>query len=52
LGFNDQEVFIQKHGDAVILVPRGKAWDVFLDGLDSFSGDFMRDGREQGRDQE
>ncbi|THB65104.1 MAG: AbrB/MazE/SpoVT family DNA-binding domain-containing protein, partial [Spirochaetaceae bacterium] len=29
--FMDKEVFIQKHGDAVILVPHDKAWEVFLD---------------------
>ena len=50
--FMDEEVFIQKHGDAVILVPHDKAWEVFLDGLNSFSDDYLAGGREQGQDQE
>lgn len=50
--FNGTEVIIQKHGDAVILVPHEKAWAVFLEGLNGFSSDFMADGREQGQDQE
>ena len=39
--FSGKDVFIQKHGDAVILVPYEKLWDVFLHGLTSFSEDFM-----------
>lgn len=50
--FNGTEVIIQKHGDAVILVPHEKAWAVFLEGLNGFSSDFMVNGREQGQDQE
>ena len=49
--FTGEEVFIQKHGDAVILVPHEKAWEVFLEGLNGFSEDFMSCGREQGTDQ-
>jgi len=49
--FSGSEVFIQKHGGAVILVPHEKAWEVFIEGLNGFSEDFMRDGREQGKDQ-
>ena len=50
--FMDQEVFIQKHGDAIILVPHDKAWEVFLDGLNTFSEDFFVEGRDQGQDQD
>lgn len=50
--FEGTEVIIQKHGDAVILVPHEKAWAVFLEGLNGFSSDFMANGREQGQDQE
>ena len=49
--FNGEDVFIQKHGDAVILIPREKQWDVFLRGLNSFSEDFMQEGRDQGEPQ-
>jgi antitoxin VapB len=46
--FLGEDVLIQKHGDAVILVPNEKKWDVFLNALDSFSDDFMKAGRDQG----
>jgi antitoxin VapB len=50
--FSGSDVYIQKHGEAVILIPREKAWDVFLEGLNGFSDDFMMDGRDQGVNQE
>lgn len=49
--FKGKEVFIQKHGDAVLLIPHEKAWEVFMEGLSSFSEDFMKNGREQGVEQ-
>lgn len=49
--FSGEDVFIQKHGDAVVLVPHEKAWEVFLEGLNGFSDDFMNEGRNQGLDQ-
>ena len=49
--FKGDAVFIQKHGDAVLLVPHEKAWEVFMEGLSSFSDDFMTDGRDQGEEQ-
>lgn len=48
--FSGDYVFIQKHGDAVLLVPHDKAWEVFLEGLNGFSEDYMVDGRSQGKD--
>jgi antitoxin VapB len=52
--FSGKDVIIQKVGDAVILLPHNKSWEVFLHGLNSFSDDFMSDGRskdiEQKRD--
>ena len=50
--FSGDDVIIQKHGDAVILLPHNKAWETFLHGLNSFSDDFMENGREQDVDQE
>ena len=50
--FSGDDVFIQKHGDAVILVPHEKAWETFLHGLHTFSDDFMEEGRNQGSNQE
>lgn len=49
--FTGDDVYIQKHGDAVILVPHNKLWDVFLNGLKSFSDDIFKEGRDQGEEQ-
>ena len=49
--FAGDEVLIHKHGDAVILVPYEKSWEIFLAGVQAFSDDFMHDGRDQGADQ-
>lgn len=50
--FNGEDVLIQKVGDAVILLPHEKSWEVFLHGLNGFSDDFLSEGREQGSEQE
>ena len=48
--FIGEEVFIQRHGDAVLLIPHDKSWEVFMEGLSSFSSDFMQERRDQGED--
>lgn len=50
--FSGKDVLIQKVGDAVILLPHDKSWEVFLHGLNSFTEDFLDEGREQGKNQE
>jgi len=50
--FRGENVYVQKIGEAVILVPVDKEWEVFMHGLNSFSDDFMSDGRLQEIDQE
>ena len=50
--FIGENVYIQRVGEAVILFPVDKEWEVFLHGLNSFSDDFMSEGRLQGIDQE
>jgi antitoxin VapB len=50
--FSGESVYVQKIGEAVILVPIDKEWEVFMRGLNSFSDDFMSEGRLQGKDQE
>ena len=50
--FSGDDVYIRKHGDAVILVPKDKAWETFLRGLDTFSEDFMSEERGQGTSEE
>jgi len=47
--FRGGDVYIRKIGEAVMLFPKGKAWKIFLNGLKSFSEDFMSNGREQTR---
>jgi antitoxin VapB len=42
----------KKIGDAVILFPLDKQWEIFLHGLNSFSDDFLAEGRDQGVDQD
>ena len=49
--FKGSDVYIKKFGEAVILFPVNKEWEVFLHGLNSFSEDFMAEGRNQGNDQ-
>ena len=49
--FDGDDVYIQKLGDAVLLIPHEKSWEIFIDGLEGFSDDFMKDGRDQGEDQ-
>ncbi len=46
--FSGKDVIIQKVGEAVILIPHEKAWEVFLHGLNNFTDDFMGNGRNQG----
>ncbi len=50
--FNDEEVAINKIGDVVILMPKDNEWSGFLDSLNLFSEDFMKDGREKPVEQE
>ena len=49
--FQGENVYIQKVGEAVILVPFDKDWEIFLHGLNSFSDDFMAEGRLQEKEQ-
>ena len=50
--FNSENVYIQRIGEAVMLFPVDREWEVFLHGLNNFSDDFMSEGRFQGIDQE
>lgn len=46
--FDGSEVRIVKLGEAVMLFPADSAWSVFMNGISSFSDDFMQEGRNQG----
>jgi antitoxin VapB len=50
--FSGKDVFIQKVGDTVILFPKDRVWETFLEGLYGFSDDFMSEGRQQPEMQE
>jgi antitoxin VapB len=50
--FVGKDVYIQKHGEAVLLIPHNKLWETFIHGLNNFSEDFMQSGRDQGEEQE
>jgi len=39
--FDDDEVFITKVDDMVILYPRRKGWDLLARGIERFTEDFM-----------
>lgn len=43
--FEGEKEFMQKVGDAFLLVHKNKVWNAFLDDLDGFTDDFLKDGR-------
>lgn len=45
--FSDGEVYVNRVGEAVILLPKKAIWETFINGLNSFTDDFLEDGREQ-----
>jgi len=49
--FPGNEVGIKKVGNIAILYPIDQAWEVFLDGLNGFTDDFLSDGRQVQVDQ-
>ena len=48
--FPGDEVYAQKIGDAVLLLPKDKVWEVFMEGLNSFTDDFLPEGRSKDND--
>ncbi len=44
--FSEEEVFINKIGEIVILIPKSHPWASLTEGIHMFSDDFMADGRE------
>jgi antitoxin VapB len=39
--FGSDEIYVKKVGSIVLLVPKDKTWEVFMQSLDGFSADFM-----------
>jgi len=46
--FDDEEVYINRVGNIVMLYPKEEKWTNFLASLEMFSDDFMDGAREQG----
>ena len=44
--FSSDEVLINRVGDVVLLMPKDSKWDAFMQAVDLFSDDFMKDGRD------
>lgn len=43
--FDTEEVYVNKIGQIVILMPKIEKWDSFIMAMDMFSDDFMEEGR-------
>ncbi len=39
--FAGNEVYAQKIGDTVMLVPKEKAWETFMEGINGFTDDYF-----------
>ena len=49
--FSDDEVAVKRIGDIVLLMPLSDKWSSFMQAVEMFSDDFMKDGRDDGSDQ-
>lgn len=45
--FDDEEVYVNKMNDVVMLIPKDHKWASLFESLDMFSDDFMKDGRDE-----
>ena len=45
--FKDNQVFIKKSGNIVMLIPVKNSWDSLLNSLNKFSNDFMTERKQQ-----
>ena len=43
--FNTDEVVVNKIGDIVMLMPKTNKWNSFMQAIDTFSEDYMENGR-------
>jgi len=41
--FDSDEVYVNRVGDAVMLFPKDKGWDLLIESLDMFTDDYMAD---------
>jgi len=42
---DEPEIFVQRVGNVILLIPKENRWQTFLDGVNSFTEDFFEDGR-------
>ena len=45
--FEEDEVYVNKIGNIVVLIPKDDPWETFLQGLDLFTEDYFHNGREE-----
>ena len=45
--FNGTEVYVQKVGSSVMLVPKDKAWETFMEGINEFTDDYLEQAEER-----
>ena len=45
--FNGTEVYVQKVGSSVMLVPKDKAWETFMEGINEFTDDYLEKAEER-----
>jgi len=46
--FSTNEVVVQRLGASVILTPKDKLWDCFMNGINGFSDDYAEDKEKSG----
>ena len=42
---DEPEIFVQKVGNIIMLIPKENAWKTFLNGVNSFTEDYFEEGR-------
>jgi len=47
---NQQEVFVAKEGEAIVLFPKKSKFNMLFDSLDNFSDDFMKERTQPSQD--
>jgi antitoxin VapB len=48
---NGEEVYIEKQGEAIVLLPKNKSWTPLFDSLNHFAKDFKIERNQPGEDQ-
>jgi len=48
---NGEEVYIEKQGEAIVLLPKNKSWAPLFDSLNHFAKDFKIERNQPGKDQ-